>query len=94
MKETYTSIFPVRQKISEGMSWQEINLLSWQEVNQLDWFRISKSIKYIIDLVAEFIQKVEYYSTFEIIEEYISKFEKKLSLLSEFIKKKVFTVRW
>ena len=94
MKETYTSIFPVRQKISGGMSWQEINLLSWQEVIQLDWFRISKSVQYIIELVSEFIQKVECSSTFEIIGEYTSEFEKKLSLLSEFIKKKVFTVRW
>jgi len=94
MKETYTSIFPVKQEIHRGMSWQEINLLPWQEVNQLDWFRILKSIKYIIELASEFVQKVEYLSTFKVIEEYTSEFEKKLSLLSEFIKKKVFTVRW
>ena len=94
MKETYISNFEVKQKTSRGMSWQEINLLSWQEVNQLDWFRISKSVQYIIELVSEFVQKVEYSSTFKIIGEYTSEFEKKLSLLSEFIKKKVFTVRW
>jgi hypothetical protein len=69
MKETYTSIFPVKQEIHRGMSWQEINLLPWQEVNQLDWFRILKSIKYIIELASEFVQKVEYLSTFKVIED-------------------------
>lgn len=65
MKETYTSIFPVKQKINRGVSWQEINLLSWQEVNQLDWLSIVHKILYIIELVSNFITQKQYNATFE-----------------------------
>ncbi len=78
MKETYISTFPIKQRISGGMSWVEINELSWSEVNLLDWFRISKIIEYFVELASTFIQKTKYLSTFETIKSMQSEFEKKL----------------
>jgi len=56
--------------------------MSWQEINLLSWQEVNQLDWFRISKSVQYIIEL------------VSEFEKKLSLLSEFIKKKVFTVRW
>jgi hypothetical protein len=37
MKKSFIIKFPIKQIISSGMSWSQVNELSWVEVNLLSW---------------------------------------------------------